>query len=244
MGQRTWIKIYCEKWLMGTLREETAELRGVWVDLLALAGNSTYGDIGKICLPNNVPLNDAQLGAILCVNGETWNRAKSRLIKTERIIVNEVGVIAIKKWQLYQSEYDRQKPQRRKKVRRRVHRKVQPKVRGEGEGEREGEGDKKEKDKNPFVELFNSTCPNLPKISSVSKSRLQKIAIRLKENPDLSWWKSVFEKANRVVIAGKAGQKDWKPSFDWLIENDKNALKVIEGNYDEHRLTWRDKQGD
>jgi len=96
----------------------------------------------------------------------------------------------------------------------------------------------------PFVELFNSTCSNLPKISSISKSRSQKIVVRLKEQPDLSWWRVVFEKANKAIIEGKAGRKDWRPSFDWLIENDRNALKVIEGNYGECGQTWRDRQDD
>jgi hypothetical protein len=91
------------------------------------------------------------------------------------------------------------------------------------------------KDINTLVELFNSTCPSLPKIKTVSKSRKTKIQLRLKEHPDLEWWKGVFEKADKILI------KNWRPSFDWLIENDRNAVKVDEGNYDKPKeTTWRD----
>ena len=36
---RTWVKLYCDQWLSGSLRGETPELRGIWADLLALAGS-------------------------------------------------------------------------------------------------------------------------------------------------------------------------------------------------------------
>jgi hypothetical protein len=55
----------------------------------------------------------------------------------------------------------------------------------------------------------------------------------MKEGKNFSWWKIVFEKADIILIPGKDGKKDWFPNFDWLIDNDKNAVKVFEGNYDD-----------
>lgn len=104
------------------------------------------------------------------------------------------------------------------------------KKRKESESESEKKG--KEKNKDPFVELFNSTCPSLPQVQSLSKGRKAKIRLRLQEHPSMEWWREVFERADGVLIEGKGGRRDWRPSFDWLIENDRNAVKVHEGNYE------------
>ena len=112
---------------------------------------------------------------------------------------------------------------------------------GEGKGEGEGEGEGKSKQKGDtrvftqsFVDLFNKTIQYLPKVTSLTKSRKDKIGTRREEGKgDLDWWKVVFEKADMILIPGKDGKKDWFPNFDWLIDNDKNSIKVFEGNYDD-----------
>jgi hypothetical protein len=86
---------------------------------------------------------------------------------------------------------------------------------------------------NRLIDLFNSVAQYLPKVTSLSESRLGKLRVRKKEKPDFEWWKVVFEKANWVLIPGKEGRKDWYPTFDWLIKNDINAVKVFEGNYED-----------
>lgn len=116
MTNRTWIKLYCDNWLSGTLREETAELRGIWADLLALAGSGTYGDTGRISLQNGVGFSDSQFVKLLRITKYQWQKAKKRLILTDRITVNIENVITIINWQKYQSEYERQKPYRNSKL--------------------------------------------------------------------------------------------------------------------------------
>lgn len=115
MGSRTWIKVYCDKWLDGTLREETPEIRGVWIDLLVLAGAGRYGDSGEIKLSDNVGLTDSQIADILKISQGLWHEAKKRFLETERIDITEKGVILIINWQKYQPEYNRQKPYREAK---------------------------------------------------------------------------------------------------------------------------------
>ena len=96
MGRRTWIKIYADKWLRGTIREEPPEIRGIWIDLLALAGDSAYGDEGIIRLAPGCGLTDEQICVILNINNDLWQRAKQRLIETERITVTDNNEIIIK----------------------------------------------------------------------------------------------------------------------------------------------------
>lgn len=112
MGSRTWIKVYCDKWLEGTLREEAPDIRGVWIDLLTLAGAGHYGDSGEIKLNNGVGFTDKQISEILAIKLSLWRRAKRRFLQTNRIKIREKGAIFIINWAKYQSEYDRQKTYR------------------------------------------------------------------------------------------------------------------------------------
>lgn len=117
MGSRTWIKVYCDNWIQGTLREETPDVRGIWADLLALAGSGQYGDTGEIKLTNGVGYTDEQIAQILCIKKSLWRKAKLRLVETERIKISPKGAISITNWSKYQSEYGRQKPYRAGKER-------------------------------------------------------------------------------------------------------------------------------
>ena len=155
MGRRTWFKVFVSPWLRGTLREETAELRGVWADVLALAGDSAYGDKGTIQLAPGVGLTDAQIIDVLKLKPGEWEGAKPRLEETDRITVNGGNCIQIVNWERYQSEYERQKPYRTtshktdKKPRKPKKEKKKRGVITEGdkgrlhrEGDRDGEGDR------------------------------------------------------------------------------------------------------
>lgn len=114
MGRRTWIKIYTDKWLRGSLREEPIKLRGLWTDILALAGDSAYGDEGCIKLAEKVGYTDEQITAILQIDDiKTWLSVKKRLVVTDRIEVTANNIIRIINWGKYQSEYSRQKKYRK-----------------------------------------------------------------------------------------------------------------------------------
>lgn len=112
MGSRTWIKINCDRWLNGTIRGESAELRGIWVDLLVLAGSGKYGDSGEVKITDQVGFLDRQLADLLQISTRKWLNVKKRLQETDRICTTEKNIIVIVNWAKYQSEYERQKLQR------------------------------------------------------------------------------------------------------------------------------------
>jgi len=112
MTSRKWIKLHCEPWLSGTIREEQPDIRSVFVDLLALAGGGQYGDIGEVKLSNGIGLTDKQIAEILHISKALWRRAKERFLQSERIEITPKGAIRIINWPKYQSEYQRQKPYR------------------------------------------------------------------------------------------------------------------------------------
>lgn len=139
MGSRTWIKIYCDSWLEGSLKDDPLELRGLWIGLLALAGSGKYGDDGIIKVRGNIGLEDRQLGKIFSITTNKFSKLKNKLVKLERIFVDSNNIITILNWGKYQSEYLRQKPYREAKLSKQKLQQIVTTVSYTGEGDREGE---------------------------------------------------------------------------------------------------------
>lgn len=99
-----------------------------------------------------------------------------------------------------------------------------------------------------FVESWNEWFSGkLPQVIwPLSSSRQRKATMRLKERPDMLFWKQVFGKIKTSdFLLGKSG--GWRASFDFLINNDSNAVKIFEGSYDngeaEGRFARFEKRG-
>ena len=113
MGSRTWIKVHCQNWVSGTIRDETPEVRCAWIDLLALVGNGQHSDTGELKLQNGIGYADVQIADILQIDKTLWVNAKQRFITTERITVTPKNEITVLKWTKYQSDYTRTKQYRK-----------------------------------------------------------------------------------------------------------------------------------
>ena len=80
----------------------------------------------------------------------------------------------------------------------------------------------------PYTDLWNifATEKGLSTVQAINDSRRKKFKIRIREKP-----------FDFLKILTKAKQSEFLKSsnwfsFDWIIENDTNYLKVLEGNYD------------
>ncbi|MDD2901092.1 MAG: hypothetical protein PHU44_01505 [Syntrophales bacterium] len=74
-----------------------------------------------------------------------------------------------------------------------------------------------------LVKLWNDMgCK--PMISELTDDRRKKAGLRIRKRGDPEWWRRLFEKV-------KGLNKPWL-TFDFLMRNDTNCLKVLEGNYD------------
>ena len=86
------------------------------------------------------------------------------------------------------------------------------------------------------VREFNSQLSDkLPLVVVFNEKRKQKLKSRFEEfkqfgNANDVWLAIIDKIKNSRFLCGEAG--DWKCSFDWLIENSTNWLKVYEGHYD------------
>ena len=92
--------------------------------------------------------------------------------------------------------------------------------------------------------MYNEICVNLPKAGKLNDDRKKKIKARLKQLSN-DEFKNLFIKANNSSFL--TGSSGWKANLDWLIKNDKNYLKVLEGNYDDKKENnipeWKKKGG-
>lgn len=84
-----------------------------------------------------------------------------------------------------------------------------------------------------LFDLWNETAEGtpLPKIREFSKTRQTKSSARLKER-SLDEWAAIFRRVADSPFLSGNNDRGWKADFDWIINNDGNAGKVLEGKYD------------
>lgn len=82
-----------------------------------------------------------------------------------------------------------------------------------------------------IVNSFNEICSSLSKVKSVSSSRKNKMKVRWSELKDLETFEILFKKVQASNFLKGDNKNKWKASFDWLMENDNNYVKVLEDNY-------------
>ena len=97
-------------------------------------------------------------------------------------------------------------------------------------------GSRKKCDSDPcalssLAEFWNATCPSLPAVREMSEKRRKKEKLRLKERPDLDQWERIFRMIHESSFCRGNGRTGWRATFDWIIDNPDNAIKVLEGKY-------------
>lgn len=93
-----------------------------------------------------------------------------------------------------------------------------------------------------IVALWNEICGScLPKVKTLNDNRRQKIKCRLDEfggeskEDWLTHAKELFERVIASDFLRGGNNSGWTATFDWVFENSKNWVKVVEGNYDNNR---------
>lgn len=81
-------------------------------------------------------------------------------------------------------------------------------------------------------ELWNKVCISYSKVTTLSNKRKDKIKQRWKELGSLGKVGELFGKVESSNFLKGNNSNQWKCTFDWIIENDNNYVKVLEGNYD------------
>jgi hypothetical protein len=84
---------------------------------------------------------------------------------------------------------------------------------------------------NLWNERIKLSKSGLRNVIQNSKDRKSKERLRLKSRGEESW-KIVFDKINSSGFCCGENDQQWKASYDWIMANDTNAIKVLEGKYD------------
>lgn len=97
----------------------------------------------------------------------------------------------------------------------------------------QAEPQKVERQKNDYkaiIDLYNSICISLPKVTAMSDNRQKAIAARLKTYT-VDQFREMFAKAENSAFLKGSNNRNWTANFDWLVK-DANFAKVLDGNYD------------
>lgn len=83
----------------------------------------------------------------------------------------------------------------------------------------------------PLSIKWNEICVSFPKVVSFSKSRKVKEQARLRDVGSERLIEAM-RRLERSDFCKGTNQRGWTATYDWLIANDANALKVLEGSYE------------
>ena len=93
-----------------------------------------------------------------------------------------------------------------------------------------------------MVAMWNSVCLSCPKVQKLTEARKAKMKKRFEEfgvkSEELTdFVMRLFQRvqASDFLTGRSTGKMGWVANFDWVFENDKNWVKVSEGNYDNNR---------
>ena len=86
-----------------------------------------------------------------------------------------------------------------------------------------------------FVDGWNEICgtQGLPKVAKLTKDRKDQIRLRLKDHPETEFWQKVLNKIPDTNFLTGKNDQGWRADIDWLIKNEGNAVKILEGRYDD-----------
>lgn len=85
-------------------------------------------------------------------------------------------------------------------------------------------------DYNGIVDAYNSICPSLPSVKSLSEARKKAIRARL-NSYTIEDIHEAFRKAEASDFLKGKNNSNWQADFDWILK-DANMAKILDGNYD------------
>ena len=226
----------------------------IWIKLLIQAGRSNAS--GYIMLNENIPYTDEMLSTLFDRPLNTIRLALKTFKDFGMIDIDEEDRIFINNWDKHQNIEGLNKIREQRRLRQEKHRKKK-KLLEEGKTgnvtvtlsngtELELELDKEiDKDKNinrdlPYQKikkLYNDICKSLPSIRKLSDNRKKHIKARWKEEKDINTFKTIFEKAEQSSFLTGDNNRNWTADFDWIIKNNNNWNKILEGKYDDKGKT-------
>jgi len=234
------------------------EILVIWFKLLALAGKTNQN--GMLFMNNRIPYTVEMLAAVFNRELNSVRLALNTFEGFGMVEIEDNEVITISNWDKHQNIEGMDKIREQNRLRQQKHREKKKNllecnvisrdsnaIEVDKELDKEREGEKELEIDNTIVETKVSQIPyqqivasynsilggTLSKVVSITNTRKQKIKVRWNNDiKTINDWEFLFNKvANTPFLLGD-NNNGWKCGFDWLVKNDSNFLKVLEGNYD------------
>ena len=243
-----WIKIVTDVFsdekimLMETLPEGDAVI-AIWFKLLCLAGKSNRN--GFLMMSDTIAYTDEMLATIFRKSLTIVQIAMRYFVQFEMIEIIE-NAYRISNWEKHQNVegLDKIREQTRKRVSdyREKNKQLQPPQEcnvtsnatvTHGNGTEVELEEEVERDIIPYTEIQNewNNHKNLPQIMKMTVKRKDKLKVRWKQFKSIDPFKESFSLISQSDFCTGQNNKGWKVDFDWVIKNEENMVKVLEGKY-------------
>lgn len=261
MADVKWIKITTdifddEKMLLIESLPEADSIIVIWFKLLCLAGK--MNNSGVFMMNDRIAYTDKMLATIFRRKEATVQMALKTFEQFGMVEIID-GVITIPNWGKHQNL---EALEARREYQREYHREYRKKQKMLADSSHEPENDKclrkhlrnddvnsldKEEDKNKnkkenksidyeaIKDAFNSLCPSLSSVKSMSEARKKSIRARLNSYTIEDIYEA-FRKAEASEFLKGKNNRNWQANFDWIIK-DANMAKILDGNYDNKNKT-------
>ena len=254
MAEVKWIKITTNIFddekikLIDTMPDRDA-LLVIWFKLLTMAGKTN--DNGFLYIIKEMPTTDEMLATIFNRPLNTVRLALEMFKKFGMIEINEH--VNIVNWEKHQNIEGLEKIKEQNRLRQQKRRDKLKEIEYEEKESNVVSRDSNATDKDIDIELdlekdidytsilkiWNLT--NLPKLKLLSQKRKEKIKLRTKEVGLDNFLKSIDILNNSKFCLGE-NKNSWKADLDWLISNDTNIVKVLEGKYNDKKEVINEKK--
>lgn len=228
------------------------KLTAVWFELMDFAGKCNHE--GAFISPSEIPFTDlADIATMIDRDEEELKLCMAFFINEGMVTVID-DVYSLSNWSEYQNQEGLDKIREQNRLRKRRQRENQklladvsrdshvtvPQSHATEEDIEEEREEEKERDKIDYkgiVAAFNSICVSFPSVKALSDARKKAIKARL-NSYSLDDFRTLFEKAEASSFLKGKNNSNWSATFDWLIK-DSNMAKVLDGNYDDKPVTYR-----
>lgn len=217
------------------------ELIVIWFKILCLAGKCNSS--GFLMFTSKLAYTDEMLASIFNRDIKVIQMALATFENLEMIEITEHG-ICIAKWnkhqsldkleakKLYDREYHKKKREEQKLLlenRTTVVRLSNDNRATEEDKDKDKDIEKERTDYIGIKDAYNTLCPSLPAIKTLSDARKRSIKARLNTYTvdDLH---EAFRLAEESDFLKGKNDRNWTANFDWIIK-DANLAKILDGNY-------------
>ena len=248
MATKGWISVHRKiqnHWVWET--EKPFDKRSAWIDILLMVNHKP----GKVFFNNEiveVDTGERITSEVKLAKKWGWSRTKVRtflkLLEQDDMIENikengkrtRLKVLNYSKYQGLENSKKTEKKQGENNTKTRA--KQERNTNNNDNNKNNDNNDNKDKNK-PSVpyqkikEIYNDICgEELSSIRTMSDQRRKHLRARWKEEGNLNVFEYLFRKTIQSDFLTGDNDRGWQADFDWLIKNETNFNKVLEGRYD------------